>query len=131
MIGSKPKTGTCQRPGCHQPAKRGRVYCGKACHRADFSVRTTGIPKQPWKVRQTHCVACGATIEKRYPSEIPKTCSKRCMGRWKREQAAEDRLRDLTKKGIQAMTPLEAYTWGYRNGYQRRRMYELSKRTAA
>lgn len=130
-IGSLPMTGTCQRPGCGKPAKRNRVYCGKACHRADFSRRSKGVPKQPWKPRETRCVGCGATIRKRFPSELPRTCSKVCEGRVRREQLAADRLKDLTAKGIAEMTPLEAYTWGYRNGYARRKMWEQARQKAA
>lgn len=129
-VGSLPKTGTCQRPGCKQPTKRDRVYCGKACHSSDFSRRAQGVPKQPWKPRETRCAVCKATIRKRWPSELPRTCSKRCMGLLKRETMAADRLEQLTRKRIQDMTPIEAYTWGYKTGYARRVQFEKRKAAA-
>ncbi len=129
VLGSKPKTGTCQRPGCGNPAKPRRVYCSWPCRAQDFSARSMGVPKQPWKPREATCASCGQTFKREWPSEIGRTCSRKCMGQLKREQMAEDRLEDLTSKGINEMTPLEAYSWGYKNGYGRRRDFE--KRRAA
>lgn len=75
------------------------------------------------------CAVCPTVIVRNFASELARirTCGRRCGGQLQREEKAARRLQQLTTKGLNAMSPVEAYRWGYKCGYQRRVDFEKQR----